>query len=218
MIAIQKQTVSNALWDSLETLMDLEIFSSFRLVGGTALSLRLGHRISEDIDLFTDSDYGSIDFNQIDEVLAAHFPILQMSYSGNQSFGKSYFIGQSKSSLVKLDVFYTDAFVFPEQEVAKIRMAALEEIAAMKLDVIPRGGRKKDFWDFHELMEHFPITEMLHFYENRYPFGSKRDDLILKIYSFENANSDFDPICLRNKYWQIIKIDIEDKLQSELLK
>jgi hypothetical protein len=34
-----------------------------------------------------------------------------------------------------------------------IRMATSEEITAMKIDVILRGGRKKDFWDVHELWE-----------------------------------------------------------------
>jgi predicted nucleotidyltransferase component of viral defense system len=31
-------------------------------------------------------------------------------------------------------------------------MATVEEIIAMKLDVMQRGGRKKDFWDLHELL------------------------------------------------------------------
>jgi hypothetical protein len=42
-----------------------QIFNPFRLVGGTSLSLQLGHRMSIDIDLFTDADYGSIDFKAI---------------------------------------------------------------------------------------------------------------------------------------------------------
>lgn len=46
--------------------MQAKEFSDFRLVGGTALSLQLGHRQSIDIDLFTTSDYGSIDFQKIE--------------------------------------------------------------------------------------------------------------------------------------------------------
>jgi hypothetical protein len=45
--------------------MSEEIFSPFRLAGGTALSLQIGHRKSIDIDLFTDQIYGSIDFYPI---------------------------------------------------------------------------------------------------------------------------------------------------------
>ncbi|WP_313189426.1 nucleotidyl transferase AbiEii/AbiGii toxin family protein [Sphingobacterium sp.] len=47
--------------------MNSTVFNSFRLVGGTALSLQLGHRESVDIDLFCDDSYGSIDFKSIDE-------------------------------------------------------------------------------------------------------------------------------------------------------
>lgn len=55
-------TVNTHLKEYLLTLMKLPSFADFRLVGGTALSLHLGHRMSVDIDLFTDKEYGSIDF------------------------------------------------------------------------------------------------------------------------------------------------------------
>jgi hypothetical protein len=31
--------------------------------------------------------------------------------------------------------------------------------------------------------------------------------------NFENADDDFDPICLKRKYWEIIKLDIIDFAQ-----
>ena len=65
-------TVNPILKSSLETLMNSEIFNDFRLVGGTSLSLQLGHRISVDIDLFSDVEYGSLDFEAID----GYFPRL----------------------------------------------------------------------------------------------------------------------------------------------
>lgn len=46
--------------------MVADVFSDFRLVGGTALSLLRGHRMSIDIDLFTDAEYGTINFEAID--------------------------------------------------------------------------------------------------------------------------------------------------------
>jgi hypothetical protein len=49
-------------------------------------------------------------------------------------------------------VFYTDPFIQPPIEIDSIRLASIEEIIAMKMDVIQRGGRKKDFWDLHELL------------------------------------------------------------------
>jgi hypothetical protein len=59
---IHYNTVTPLLKEVLDILLKEEIFAPFRLVGGTNLSLRLGHRMSDDIDLFTDAEYGSLDF------------------------------------------------------------------------------------------------------------------------------------------------------------
>lgn len=48
-------TVTPTLRKILSLLMDELLFNPFRLVGGTNLSLRLGHRKSIDIDLFTEA-------------------------------------------------------------------------------------------------------------------------------------------------------------------
>ncbi|HNQ82464.1 MAG TPA: nucleotidyl transferase AbiEii/AbiGii toxin family protein, partial [Bacteroidales bacterium] len=55
-------TTTPLLLEILKALMVSDEFRPFRLVGGTALSLQLGHRKSLDIDLFTDRDYDFIDF------------------------------------------------------------------------------------------------------------------------------------------------------------
>jgi hypothetical protein len=58
-------TVTPLLKIILIELMNEPLFNKFRLVGGTALSLQIGHRMSVDIDLFTDYEYGSVDFKEI---------------------------------------------------------------------------------------------------------------------------------------------------------
>ena len=158
-------TVSNLLWDSLIKLMTIEEFNSFRLVGGTSLSLQQGHRISVDIDLFTDAEYGSIDFNRLEEILYETFPYVDSSSVGEVVFGRSYFVGEDEYNAVKLDIYYTEPFVFPLLEQDNISLASNEEIAAMKFEVISNGGRNKDFWNIHELLDVFTLEEMLGFYE-----------------------------------------------------
>ncbi len=106
-------TVSPDLKSVLKIVMDSDILKPFRLVGGTSLSLQLGHRISIDIDLFTDSDYGSLNFEDIETFLKSKFSFIVFS-SELTSFGKSYFIGSSKNNAVKLDVFYSDPFIDDE--------------------------------------------------------------------------------------------------------
>lgn len=187
-------TVNSILKSSLETLMSSEIFKDFRLVGGTSLSLQLGHRISIDIDLFSDIEYGSIDFNS--DLIPA--------------FGKSYTIGNSKNDSVKLDIFYTDPFITNEVVINNIRLASIDEIIAMKIDVIQRGGRKKDFWDLHELLDKYDISEMIKLHEKRYPYSHDSKLIHHNLINFSIADDDFDPICLRGKYWEFIKDDFEE--------
>ena len=188
----------------------IEELKNFRLVGGTSLSLMIGHRLSVDIDMFSDSEYGTIDFQKIHMLLIKEFPFVSNQKWINETIGNSCFIGESKDDLVKVDLFYTDDFVFPIIEFENVRLSSLEEIAAMKLEVIGRGGRKKDFWDIHALLEHFTMDELLEFYEKRYPYNFSKDELIPQIINFEKAEYDPNPICLKGKYWELIKLDIEE--------
>lgn len=69
MVKLYWNTVYNQLQDLFKQTMRDPIFDPFRLVGGTALSLYFGHRMSVDIDLFTDAPYGTIDFDKIESWL-----------------------------------------------------------------------------------------------------------------------------------------------------
>lgn len=211
---IRYQTVTPILLSILQKLMQAEELNLFRLVGGTSLSLQLGHRQSIDIDLFTDAEYGSIDFSAIDLYLNKTFSYIDSINTGIVGMGKSYFIGESAQQCIKLDLFYTDHFIRPVLAIDGLRLADLEEITAMKIDVIARGGRKKDFWDIHALLDTFTIGQMLEFHNERYPYSHNRDETIRQLVQFEDADNDFDPICLKQKYWELIKLDIHEKLED----
>lgn len=206
-------TVSPELKSALEIVMNAEILKPFRLVGGTSLSLQLGHRISIDIDLFTDADYGSIDFGEIENFLKTKFSFIKFS-SELTSFGKSYFLGNNQNSAVKLDIFYSDPFIDNELLLGNIRLASLKDITAMKIEVIQNGGRKKDFWDLHELLNYFSLEEMLAFHKIRYPFSHDSDLIIKNFTNFEIADDDFDVLCLKGKHWEVIKSDFENLIKK----
>lgn len=207
-------TVSNLLWNSLKQLMLIEEFNSFRIVGGTSLSLQLGHRESIDIDLFTDADYDSIDFSILETKLIETFPYVDSSSVDLVGMGKSYFIGNNENELVKLDLFYTDPFVFPVILEQNIRFSSIEEVAAMKFEIIANGGRKKDFWDIHELLETYTLDEMIDFYLKRNPYGYSKDELLAKTIDFSKAEDDFTPNCYKEKVWELIKLDFEKLLKK----
>ncbi|WP_339656788.1 nucleotidyl transferase AbiEii/AbiGii toxin family protein [Flavobacterium frigidarium] len=206
-------TVNDLLKNSLVKLMKSDVFNDFRLVGGTALSLQIGHRESIDIDLFSDSEYGALDFNSIENYLQENFQYVDF-LNTIPAMGKSYFIGENKENTVKLDIYYTDTYIQPYVEIDGIRMATIEEIIAMKIDVVQRGGRKKDFWDLHDLLESYDISQMLDLHKQRYPYTHDRELIIQNFTSFQQADLDFNPICFKGKYWEFIKEDFEEILNE----
>ncbi len=208
-------TVNDLLKESLVKLMHAEELKDFRLVGGTALSLYLGHRISVDIDLFTDAPYGSVDFDAIEAFLNRSFPHVNGDFGGNPGMGKSYLIGTSPDSVVKLDLYYSmDPFFQDLMEEDGIRMATQEEIIAMKIDVVQRIARKKDFWDLHELLSKYSINNMITLHRKRFEWTHDKALIRKNFIDFTIADDDLDPICLKNKQWAFIKEDIIDAAQS----
>lgn len=205
-------TINPLLQSALMDVMSANLFDDFILVGGTA---SLGHRISVDIDLFTEKEYGSIDFDKIETYFKRKYPYVYRPDFGNiVSMGRSFYVGETEKENIKIDLFYTDAFIRPYSLIENIRLASLDDIVAMKVDVIQRKGRKKDFWDLHELLERYPIERMLELHEERYPYTHSRDTIIENFVDFDRADDDFDPICFQGKFWESIKDDFCDEIRK----
>jgi hypothetical protein len=67
---LQIQTIKSDCLALLKELMRMDELKHFRLAGGTALSLHLGHRISIDLDLFTNQLF---DVNEFIDFLKIYF-------------------------------------------------------------------------------------------------------------------------------------------------
>ena len=209
-------TVTPLLKEILGKLMQAPQLAAFRLVGGTALSLRLGHRESVDIDMFSDQEYDTIDWRSVYNYFRANFPYMSARTKADEghSFGESFYLGNTEAEYVKVDLFYTDPFLKPVEVIEGIRFASLDDIVAMKVDVVARGGRKKDFWDLHELSDIYSIGQMFDLHLKRYPWCHDRKELIHRFTDFEAADEDFVPVCLRGKHWELIKSDLVDLLRK----
>lgn len=204
-------TVNSLLKDCLIKLMQANELKDFRLVGGTALSLYMGHRLSIDIDLFTDAKYGSVNFENIEKFLQNTFSCVQADFGGKAGMGKSYLIGTDPEYVIKLDLYYSmEPFFQDVFEADGLRIATVEEIIAMKIDVVQRGGRKKDFWDLHALLNQYTVKDMIHLHEQRYLYTHDKSLIQQNFINFAKADLDFDPICLKGNYWEFIKEDIEE--------
>jgi hypothetical protein len=191
----------------MEAFMAAPVFNNFRLVSGTALSLQLGHRESIDIDLFTAAEYGSIDFNEIDKYLKRSYDYVDTNNKGPIGMGITYFVGHSVDDAIKADIYYNEPFIRPVVEAGHIRMAAKEDIIGMKLDVIARGGRKKDFWDIHMLRDEYSIPAMIQLYQERYPYGHTEREIRDGLIRFFAADEEPNPVCHLGKHWELIKLD-----------
>ncbi len=62
---LQVQAVSPKLLGLLNSLAAYETLSSFYLVGGTALALQIGHRISVDLDFFGSPALNELEISQM---------------------------------------------------------------------------------------------------------------------------------------------------------
>lgn len=137
---LQIQTVEPATLDVLKKLLSLPELSSFLLVGGTALSLRYGHRRSVDLDLFSTENFASDDI-----IPAIEKEFSTFTYRSNKNpigfFGyidgiKVDFVRYHHHPLVEVPVLEDG-----------IRFISTPDIAAMKINSIMKRGVKKDFWD-----------------------------------------------------------------------
>lgn len=203
------ETVTPLLKEILNILMGEKLFAPFRLVGGTNLSLRHGHRRSIDIDLFTDADYGSLDYRAFETFLRERFSYYECNdMTSIVGFGRGYYIGKSGKEYIKLDLMYTDPFLEEAEEIEGIRMAGVKDIIAMKMNVVSRGGRKKDFWDLHRLLDEYSLAEMFDFHARRNPWEHNAEELLEKFTDFTEADISPDPVCLLGKEWDEIKLDL----------
>lgn len=210
--ALFYNTVTPLLKEVLDVLMAEPLFVLFRLVGGTNLSLRLGHRLSVDIDLFTDAPYNSLDYKAFEEFLQRRF---NYYYSGDPTsiigFGRGYNIGNSKDDCIKLDLMYTDPFIRQADIIDGIRMASMDDIVAMKINAISRGGRKKDYWDIYNLFQSYSLKNMLDLHQKRHPWEHNEQQILESLMNFSEADTYIDPICFNGYEWDDIKIAIVDQ-------
>ena len=80
----------------------------------------------------------------------------------------------------------------------------------MKIDVVQRIARKKDFWDLHELLSKYSINDMITLHQKRFEWTHDEVTIRKNFVDFTAADVDLDPICLKNKEWVFIKEDIKE--------
>lgn len=183
----------------LQKLQELPELRETRLVGGTSLALQLGHRKSIDLDLF-----GSI---QADSESLFESIVTLFDDTKALSYGKN--INSLLVNGIKVDcVNFPHQWLESPVETDGIRLAAIPDIAAMKIRAICNRGTKKDFIDLYQLLKTYRMTDILSLYKAKFPKDSEFIAIKSMTY-FEDAEKDPYPTMLDNSAdWQTMKQSI----------
>jgi predicted nucleotidyltransferase component of viral defense system len=206
---LQYRTVEPRTLELLKELMQLPELNDFYLVGGTALSLYYGHRMSIDLDLFADKDF------QNETIIAT----LEKKFS-NFTYSNPYnpvgifgFIGNIKVDFVRHHRY--QLIDTPTVENG-IRLFSRRDIMAMKVAAILKRGVRKDFWDIAELLQHYTIEDLINSYNAKYPNQQLLISIPQALIYFADAENSEDPVSLKNQTWTTIKKQIQQKVNAYL--
>ncbi len=188
------ETIDSRTLGILKKLLSIELLSDLRLVGGTSLALQLGHRKSIDLDLF-----GNIDEDVL-EITVALNSIGNITLLKNSKNIHVFLIDDLKVDIVNYKYPWLQDLIYEDN----LRLAKVEDIAAMKLSAITGRGTKKDFVDLYFLLQKLKLAEMLEFYQSKYHDGSIF--LVMKsLIFFEDAETDSMPDMLVPVDWKEVK-------------
>jgi predicted nucleotidyltransferase component of viral defense system len=97
-------------------------------------------------------------------------------------------------------------------------MYSIEDIIAMKVQAVLGRGKKKDFWDIAELLNHYSLENFIEFHTQKY----KSQNLLISIPHaltyFSDADESEDPVSLKGQTWESVKSEIQKKVREYLQK
>lgn len=185
----------------LKRLMSLKELQDFALVGGTALALQIGHRISVDVDLFTPNDFNP--FNLF-ESLDNQFVIVDKSEDVN-TLNLIITLPDSPKNGIKVDLLkYSCPNLRPVKVIDEIRLLSIEDIIPMKLSAIAGRGSKKDFYDIYYLLQSYTLHQMLEFFVQKYA-NANAFHILKSLTYFEDAEMEPDTRTIEKSDWNLIK-------------
>lgn len=193
----------------LKELMKVPSLQPFSLVEGTALALRYGHRSSIDLDLFFHKKF---DRQQIIIELGGIFKERFVYQQQQTQFGIFCFIDDSKVDIIH----FPHSPIAPPEITNNIRMYNTADIAAMKIQAILGRGKKKDFWDLHELLQHYPLQQIIDWHKQKFLSQMLAISIPQALTYFVDAEESETPVSLKNQQWEEIKKSIQRTVSDYL--
>ena len=177
---LHTETVDGATLELIRQLQADPVLEGFELVGGTALSLQIGHRISIDIYFFTRNDFDT-------QQLLQH---LEQKYQFQEQYRNINTLKGIVNGVFVDFITHNYHMIKPNEHIEKITMASKPDIAAMKVNAIAGNGtRVKDFIDIYFLLKEFSFSTIISFYKSKY--NSRNDFHAIKSLTyFDDVNEE----------------------------
>jgi predicted nucleotidyltransferase component of viral defense system len=186
------------------------IAEKFYLAGGTALSLHLCHRRSEDTDLFTEKKFPLEAY--VDEIKSLNGQVLTAEEGSIHCI-----VNDAKLSLL----YYPYPLIKPLKKFYGIKVASVDDIACMKIVAVSQRGEKKDFFDIYEIAKIYELSEIRRMFHEKYKQKEKNCYHILKsLFYFDDTEESPNPISLKGITWDEVKNDLlsrKEEITNELL-
>lgn len=173
-----------------------EFLNQFYLSGGTALSLQLGHRESEDLDFFSEVNF---------EPLTVELELEKVGrLQSRETFENTL---NCVLNGVKLQFLgYPYPLLEPLVEYEKLKLSSVLDIACTKLQTIGARGSKKDFIDMYEIFNRYSLQELLDQMKKKYVQTDFSVTHILKsLIYFEDAELQPMPRMHKGIEWEQVK-------------
>jgi hypothetical protein len=170
----------------------------FYLAGGTGAALQLGHRLSADLDLFSERPWSW-------ERLSASLSACGRVDVDRQEDGT--FVGTVDGVRVSLFRYPYALLEEPVSSRFGIPVAGLIDIGCMKLVAVSQRGSRKDFVDLYELgRAGFGVREILAALPAKMPAVALNPVHVLRSLAyFEDAEAEPDPIMLVPYDWAAVR-------------
>ena len=171
----------------------------FYLAGGTALAIHLGHRISVDLDWFTPHPFDD------SLILAQSLRTSNMNLDIHQISPGTLHGSIQNVRVTFLQYQYPLLKPLERWKEMDCELAALEDLACMKLSAIAQRGARKDFCDLYALGKTtFSLQKMLDFYQKKFSIRDIGSVLYGLVY-FDDAENERMPRMLWDVTWRDIK-------------
>lgn len=187
----------------------------YYMIGGTALSIQLGLRLSYDFDFCVPDQFNN-------EILLEELKKLgEVEVKQNQKGTCDVIING-----VQVSFFYYPNAVINEyvttKEISKLKMASVLDIAIMKVVAIGGRGARKDFFDLYNIMQDQNITieDLANGLIKKCGNNVNYANIIMGLSYFEDAEQEILPKTFVKYDWEEIKrffmkvqVDFQRKLE-----